>query len=773
MAKPRLTLVVPRVVLVLGAIGLLACPAPRNEPVMEPGLNPPAGGSRADGGGSSGMNRGQDGPEPSNQVCGSACEAEKSDGCCPVGCTAASDIDCASQCGNGVIEKGEECDPPSSCPASCPNRGCTKFTLEGEAAMCTALCREAGMQTVCQPDDGCCPMGCTGNDDNDCLVMCGNGAKEGSETCDPLASCPTACPQEGCQLRKLVNAGTCTAECVNDRQQTTCVAGDGCCPPGCHGGNDADCMAACDNGVKESGETCDPLASCPTTCPARECQLRKLVNGGTCKAQCVDDRLLTACTGGDDCCPPGCNSGNDSDCAIKCGNGVKEAGETCDPLSSCPSSCPAMGCQLRELRNAGTCKAACENSRTQTACASNDDCCPGACHNNNDSDCEPRCGNGVVERGETCEPAAECTRRQTACRSDQNTIRQGQGNPATCTFECSESARPCGPADGNCPAGCSNDPDCKRANGAECTSPGQCLSNRCTDGRCCSQTCGTCERCTGSGGTCVLPANTKVCNGSCIASSQCCDCDTTRRCSNGNMVQGRCSSGTCSQDTENCNGNGCSASGCNECRPNVNECPSPLQARRCSSNGRLTTENCSLCRPCSNGTCQPKSCPSGSTCNPSNGQCVPDCGGEDERCCQDFKCNSPNLVCGIEGQAGADQLFEPMPDRLRCIPCGRRDELCCGARRDSDRIFDDVKRDRADRCSQPGMVCPETESSDLCTPCGVPGSPCCLRGTPCQGTTCNQNFCVCGAFNQACCPGDFPCFEGSCQGTAEGDRCLP
>jgi hypothetical protein len=248
----------------------------------------------------------------STPVC--TCDAEKSDGCCAAGCTAKSDIDCRPQCGNGVVENGEQCDPRTSCPATCPNRGCTQFVLNGSAEACTAMCAESGQQTACQPNDGCCPPGCNGNEDNDCLIVCGNNVKEGSETCDPLSSCPVTCPAAGCQLRKLVNPGTCTAQCVNDRQQTICASGDACCPSGCH--------------------------------------------------------------------------------------------------------------------------------------------------NNNDNDCPPTCGNGVVERGETCEPVAECTRRQTACQSDVNTVRTGKGNASACTFACQESPRACGPADRYCPSGCSADPDC-------------------------------------------------------------------------------------------------------------------------------------------------------------------------------------------------------------------------------------------------------------------------------------------------------------------------
>jgi hypothetical protein len=532
---------------------------------------------------------GMDGPAPAGAVCGNVCRAESSDGCCPVGCTAASDIDCVAQCGNGVLETGEQCDPPSACAASCPNRGCTKFTLEGSAAECTAICKEAGQEAACKSGDGCCPASCSVGDDDDCAVMCGNGAKEGNETCDPLASCPTACPAEGCQIRKLINPGTCSAECVNDRLQTACMPGDRCCPPGCHAGNDADCVVVCDNSIKESGETCDPLASCPTACPANECQIRKLINAGTCEAQCVNDRLQTSCMPGDDCCPPGCNSGNDSDCGVICGNNVKEAGETCDPLSSCPSSCPAMGCQLRELKNAGSCKAVCENSRTQTACASSDDCCPRACNANNDNDCQPRCDNGVVEQGEKCEPLAECTRRQGACRSDRDTIREGRGNAAQCTFECVESPRRCGDADGQCPSGCQNDPDCKRANGSACENAGQCRSNRCTDGRCCTENCGTCEKCTGQGGTCQLPSGTRVCDSRCISADECCNCDLSTRCSGQGqtLVRGVCNNGTCSTEL---------VSVCGECKrcvgaacvndDNLSGCPS---GQRCQA-GRCTPE---------------------------------------------------------------------------------------------------------------------------------------------------------------------------------------
>ena len=641
------------ILLTLGA-GCLSTPPQYEEPLEPTGGSGGAGGTNGTG---AGGRRGEsvDGPAPTGGICSSVCEAEKSDGCCPAGCTAASDIDCVAQCGNGVLEKGEQCDPPASCPASCQNRGCTKFSLEGSAAECTAVCKEAGRETACKSDDGCCPTGCTVDDDTDCGIVCGNNTKEGNETCDPVSSCPTACAAQGCQLRRLINAGTCTAECVNDRLQTACMSGDGCCPPGCHAGNDPDCLAVCDNNVKESGETCEPLSSCPTACPAKECQLRKLIDAGTCKAQCIDDRLQITCQSDDDCCPTGCNSTNDTDCGVKCGNNVKEPGETCDPPSSCPDSCPAMGCQLRELKNPGTCKAVCENSRIQTACAPNDDCCPSACNANNDNDCEPKCGNGIIESGEKCEPVAECTRRQNVCKSDRDTVREGRGSTNNCSFECAESPRRCGDADGQCPSGCQNDPDCKRSDGSTCDNASQCLSNRCTDGRCCAQSCGACEKCTGGGGTCELPPGTRVCGNRCISTSQCCE-----------TCQGPCR--ICDPARNSCQPNegvGCNIGGrpgtCNGSGTCVPNCVAN-QGQRCGPDCNRGTINCQ-------GQCTGQSradnftsCPNGFCFN---GSCVR-CGNNNEECCTtDF----PQL-CVDRNDSICNQAN-------RCVKCGKNGQECC------------------------------------------------------------------------------------------------
>jgi hypothetical protein len=247
-------------------------------------------------------------------TCGNACSAEISDGCCPGGCTAANDTDCTPRCGNGALEAPEQCDPPGACPTTCPNRGCTRYRLEGAAQTCTAVCVETSQETACMPGDGCCPAGCTSNSDSDCLVVCGNGVKEPSETCDPLATCPTTCAAAGCQLRKLINGGTCAAQCVNDGMQTMCASGDGCCPAACNSTNDTDCPVRCGNGVVEPGETCEPVAECTrrqTACRSDQNTLRTGSGSATaCTFQCKESPR--PCGPGDGSCPAGC--ARDPDC---------------------------------------------------------------------------------------------------------------------------------------------------------------------------------------------------------------------------------------------------------------------------------------------------------------------------------------------------------------------------------------------------------------------------------------------------------------------------
>ncbi len=390
-----------------------------------------------------------------------ACNAT-ADQCCPDACNAGNDPDCTSECGNSIIETGETCDPLASCPTACATIGCQLRTLD-KPGTCGAVCVNGGQVEACLATaDGCCPAGCNGNNDGDCAAVCDNGTLEPGEHCDPLGSCPTACPQQACNLYTLFDPGTCRAVCVVTATQTACQNGDDCCPGGCNANTDSDCAPACDNNVVEAGESCDPLGSCPTSCPALGCQKYDLANPGSCQATCVEGAVETACVNGDNCCPSNCDANNDDDCQPGCGNNVIESGETCDPLASCPTACESVGCQAYEVANAGTCMAACVPGAVQTACRNGDGCCPSGCDANSDSDCAPACGNGIVEPGETCD--GDCPRcvETTTCYTET-------GSAETCNLECHVPTTTCGiDGDACCAfdgAGCSINDD------KECAGP--------------------------------------------------------------------------------------------------------------------------------------------------------------------------------------------------------------------------------------------------------------------------------------------------------------
>ncbi len=163
-----------------------------------------------------------------------------------------------------------------------------------------------------------------------------------------------------------------------------------------------------------------------------------------------------------------CDLQIDEDCVAICGNGIIEPGETCDPLPTCPVSCPQQGCELFSLVNPGTCQAACVDVGPQTQCVDSDGCCPGSCNANTDNDCSPVCGNGVVEPGEICD--GNCP----VCGAEPFTCFGPAGSSATCDLRCHQPFLACGPVDSCCPfdpagggASCnsSNDSECAGSNG--------------------------------------------------------------------------------------------------------------------------------------------------------------------------------------------------------------------------------------------------------------------------------------------------------------------
>jgi hypothetical protein len=264
---------------------------------------------------------------------------------------------------------------------------------------------------------------------------------------------------------------------------TAFIAGDGCCPPGGDLNLDADCAALCGDGIVEPPvESCDKgiAGSCPapataqssSSCPVADACTQLTVQGSpsTCTSRCVYTPI-TACVGGDKCCPAGCSSLTDSDCAPICGDGVVQANEKCDRAitagmpGACQRSCDDGDACTTDIASGSiqNCTRGCTHLAI-VACLNDDGCCPVGCDDTNDSDCRPVCGDGHVGKGETCDPPSTCP---TTCPDDGDpcTAEVLVGNPLTCNAACRHvpiTTCSTAAADHCCPTGCTSatDSDC-------------------------------------------------------------------------------------------------------------------------------------------------------------------------------------------------------------------------------------------------------------------------------------------------------------------------
>jgi cysteine-rich repeat protein len=282
------------------------------------------------------------------------------------------------------------------------------FGLGFEASQVTP-----GAPARIEPLIECCPAG---KSIQDCMAMCGDGKLNGDEQCDTkiaagkTGACPTSCPAINACTPQVVVGSACTAHC-EPMPITAFKAGDGCCPPGGDMTLDSDCPKVCGNGVLEAGETCDPIASCPSCSSTNACLMAvALGSAQLCTAAC-DLVQVTSCVNGDGCCPAGCNrfgSTFDSDCPMGCNDGTVDTsmGETCDPRSTCPASCDDSDPCTTDVMtgSASNCNVVCTHTPI-TQPKNGDGCCPSnnGANATNDNDCAAVCGNHIVEGSEQCD----------------------------------------------------------------------------------------------------------------------------------------------------------------------------------------------------------------------------------------------------------------------------------------------------------------------------------------------------------------------------------
>ena len=280
----------------------------------------------------------------SPDTCDAACnttqvvECASGDRCCPTGCNPGNDVDCALEsCGNGTLDTGEACDASAGTTGACPTEcartdACETAEFWGYAEACTLTCMRETITSCRAEADGCCPEGCTDQDDGDCNpAVCGDGVVTGDEACDSgltwpaPGSCSPDCDDHRSCTIDLMNGGpaTCDVACTA-APITDCVSADGCCPIGCVDVDD-DCLAVvCGDGNVDGAEGCDNAippgepGACPLDASACDdgdpCTDDSVAgDAADCSAHCVNEPR--PCGSGDGCCPYDCTADSDAECA--------------------------------------------------------------------------------------------------------------------------------------------------------------------------------------------------------------------------------------------------------------------------------------------------------------------------------------------------------------------------------------------------------------------------------------------------------------------------
>jgi cysteine-rich repeat protein len=260
----------------------------------------------------------------------------------------------------------------------------------------------------------------------------------------------------------------------------------------------AECDADCGDGRITGTELCDTGiardqdGACPTRCTSTDPCLPRTVSGADCMQEC-SDAPISEVGAADACCPSGANATVDEDCKAACGNGIVEAGETCDP----PESCSACETTDKCLERTSTGAAESCNSRCtltpKAECANGDECCPEGCNAMNDTDCSASCGDGTVDANELCERSGTPRCPDNCDDGDVCTQDVQTGSPEACNVHCTHLpiTQPKS-EDGCCPEGATanTDNDCAATCGnGKLEGEEQCDDGNVRAGDACSATC--------------------------------------------------------------------------------------------------------------------------------------------------------------------------------------------------------------------------------------------------------------------------------------------
>jgi cysteine-rich repeat protein len=283
---------------------------------------------------------------------------------------------------------------------------------------------------------------------------------------------------------------------------------------------------------------------------------------------------------GDEACDDGNHDADDGcspACVVECGDGLLGANEQCDPqiAAGAPGACPtpetcadADPCTTAIVSGSG-CAVTCEFAPI-TAPIEGDACCPDGANATTDGDCEPICGNGVVEAGEGCDTAiidglGACP---TACSDGEDCTADALVGGGTCAAAC-RFTDITAPANGDrcCPAGANpqTDDDCSTTCGDGAVTGDETCDTAITSGPlACPTSCNDGEVCTAD-----ALVNAGTCRAACTATDipagqvdLCCpegadlgdDPDCAPACGDGVITEPE----TCDDDNAQ-GGDGCSA----------------------------------------------------------------------------------------------------------------------------------------------------------------------------------------------------------------------
>lgn len=329
-------------------------------------------------------------------------------------------------CGNGVLDPGELCDPlaegDGACPFECEStqEECGTLELVGNPDLCTASC--AFVPAACGTGDGCCPFGCDSSNDAECTNTCGNDIVEGNEVCD--GDCPTTCDSpDSCSVGTVTgSAATCTAEC-SFTQITSCQNNDGCCPAGCTAQTDNDCSCNPTSTCQGLGAECGSIFNGCENISCGQCGV-----GESCEQnECVQNT------------PPPTNVGKACTSNANCGAGLAclpqtdgVAGGYCTKGCASNSDCGSGShCGFFDDEGTGICLKSCG---TNSDCGRSSYECFGADSSGPNECWQVGSGSGTV--GAACQTVANCAGGQDAiCISDAQGFYQGY-----CSLFCNSNA---------------------------------------------------------------------------------------------------------------------------------------------------------------------------------------------------------------------------------------------------------------------------------------------------------------------------------------------